>query len=431
MRDINRVQKKKFSAGGVTFGESVQLALPLMRKTEEQILEAGRQAAVLPASVVEFRADDYEDAGDSEQLTALLKELKALLPDKALLFTLRTSGEGGKISVTEEKYQDILKTAVRSGSVDLVDDPGHPAEIGAAAKEILRFCRAEHMPVILSNHDFGGTPGRDELVRRMLLMEEAGADCAKIACMPGSRGEAGRLMAVSALASEKLSIPHIVIAMGELGKRSRIHAETFGSAISFGCLPGEESAPGQVDVLTLAEECRKASGFREKVFLTGFMGAGKSTVARILSEKMELPCVEMDGLIEEQEGMSISLIFEKYGEEDFREAETALLTSLADMDGAVVSTGGGLVLREENRALMHCLGRVVHLEVSPGELYRRLKGRSSNRPNIRNRMSVEGIRELLEQRRPCYEAAADQVIEADHLGPADCAERVFANMACP
>ena len=129
------------------------------------------------------------------------------------------------------------------------------------------------------------------------------------------------------------------------------------------------------------------------LFLIGFMGTGKSALASCLHRQYHMELVEMDEKIAEQEGMSIPEIFEQKGEPYFRDAETALLRALGTKKGAVVSCGGGV-------------------PASPETVKKRVSG-NRNRPLLRNRESVESIRELMEERRPRYEQAADLVIATD------------------
>ena len=155
------------------------------------------------------------------------------------------------------------------------------------------------------------------------------------------------------------------------------------------------------------------AGLKEHIFLIGFMGCGKSTNAECLAEMTGARQVEMDQMIAGQQGLSIPEIFERYGEEYFRDLETALLRSLQGRNGCVVSCGGGVPLRRENVTEMKKIGEVILLTATPETIYSRTRG-SDDRPNLKNRKSPEAIAELLEQRRPKYEAAADRIIATDH-----------------
>lgn len=150
----------------------------------------------------------------------------------------------------------------------------------------------------------------------------------------------------------------------------------------------------------------------ENIYLIGFMGSGKSTVAKELAALLESTCVEMDELIEEQQEMPITKIFEVYGEEYFRDLETELLRSLSGEEKMVVSCGGGSVLRDENANLMKAQGRIILLTAKPETIYERVKD-STNRPVLNNNMSVSYIEELMEKRKARYEAVADVCIETD------------------
>ena len=149
------------------------------------------------------------------------------------------------------------------------------------------------------------------------------------------------------------------------------------------------------------------------IFLIGFMGAGKSTIARSLQRSLNFPLVEMDERIVREQGMSINEIFEKYGEDHFRQIESDLILTIGHEDASIVSCGGGLALREGNRALMRCLGRTVLLTAEPKTILARLSGQAAGRPNLKNRMTEEGIRTLMEKRRSAYEAAGEIVVATD------------------
>ena len=109
------------------------------------------------------------------------------------------------------------------------------------------------------------------------------------------------------------------------------------------------------------------------IYLIGFMGVGKSTVGKGLSERLEYELIDTDELIEEKEGLSISSIFEKKGEDYFRELETDTIKELSSSDNIVVSCGGGIIKNEENVKLMKDSGRVILLTASPESIYERVK----------------------------------------------------------
>lgn len=152
--------------------------------------------------------------------------------------------------------------------------------------------------------------------------------------------------------------------------------------------------------------------FNYNIVLIGFMGSGKSTISDFLKTVSAMDIVEMDQIIAERQGMSISDIFETYGEQYFRDLETNLLIEMQSRSNVVISCGGGTPMRECNVVEMKKNGRVVLLTAKPETILDRVKD-SHDRPLIENNKTVSFIAELMEKRREKYEAAADIVIETD------------------
>ncbi len=150
----------------------------------------------------------------------------------------------------------------------------------------------------------------------------------------------------------------------------------------------------------------------KNLFLIGFMGCGKSTMARLLAADTGKELIEMDETIEAEQEMKITEIFEKYGEAYFRDLETKLIQRIADKGGAVVSCGGGAVLREENVEAMRANGKIVYLAATPETIYERVKDKTT-RPLLNGNMNVEYITALMEKRLPIYEQAADVILHVD------------------
>lgn len=149
------------------------------------------------------------------------------------------------------------------------------------------------------------------------------------------------------------------------------------------------------------------------IVLIGFMGTGKSTISKYMSRMYGMEIVEMDQIIEEREGMSISNIFEKHGEEYFRNLETELLIEMQDKKNVIISCGGGVAMRERNVAEMKKIGKVVLLTASPETILDRVKD-NDDRPLLNGNKNVEYIEKLMEARRKKYEAAADILVETDN-----------------
>lgn len=151
---------------------------------------------------------------------------------------------------------------------------------------------------------------------------------------------------------------------------------------------------------------------QDNIFLIGFMGAGKSTIASTLKRCYGMQLIEMDEQIEKQEGMRITQIFEKYGEDYFRCRETELLEKLQQRKNTVVSCGGGVPMRECNIEAMQKSGRIIYLSARPETIYQRVRN-NHGRPLLEGNMNVGYISSLLEQRMPRYLAAADATVQTD------------------
>lgn len=167
--------------------------------------------------------------------------------------------------------------------------------------------------------------------------------------------------------------------------------------------------------------------FDYNIFLIGFMGAGKSSVAAELKDKLEMDRVEMDEMIAKKQGMSISEIFETYGETYFRNLESNALIELQHRRQTIVSCGGGVVLREENAGHMKKNGRIVLLTATPETVYYRVKD-SNERPILNNNMNVAFIASLMEKRRARYEQAADVCVATDGKNVTEICEEIISKL---
>ncbi|MBD5523164.1 MAG: shikimate kinase [Lachnospiraceae bacterium] len=151
----------------------------------------------------------------------------------------------------------------------------------------------------------------------------------------------------------------------------------------------------------------------DNIILIGFMGCGKTTVGVKLSYRLRRTVVDTDKEIEKEEKRAISDIFATDGEEYFRDRETACLQKmLGSMNNQIISVGGGLPLREENRALLRRLGLVFYLRARPETIYERVK-HDTTRPLLQGPDPQEKIRTLLAKRDGAYTDAADVIIDVD------------------
>lgn len=150
------------------------------------------------------------------------------------------------------------------------------------------------------------------------------------------------------------------------------------------------------------------------VILIGFMGCGKTTVGLKLSYRLRRSVIDTDKEIEREEKRSISDIFDAEGEKYFRDRETAYLKKLLKNSGSqIISVGGGLPLREENRALLHELGQVFYLKANAETIYERLKY-DTTRPLLQGADPQSKIRTMLGERDAYYKEAADVIVDVDN-----------------
>ena len=151
---------------------------------------------------------------------------------------------------------------------------------------------------------------------------------------------------------------------------------------------------------------------KNNIMLIGFMGAGKTTVSRELSKMTGRKEHDMDAYIVDREGMTIKDMFDRFGEEYFRQKETESLIEIMDMDDLIVSCGGGVVVKDENVDHMKNGGVIVLLTATPQTTLDRVKN-STDRPILNGNMNIEFITELMNKRKDRYLSVADIIVETD------------------
>ncbi len=159
------------------------------------------------------------------------------------------------------------------------------------------------------------------------------------------------------------------------------------------------------------------------VLLIGFMGAGKSTVGRLVADALCVPFTDIDALVEQLDGRPVRTIFEEDGEEAFRNLETSAVRSLSTLPSRVVACGGGVVLSDSNRAYLKSLGTVVYLRVTAAETLARV-GNDSTRPLLSGASGALAAGKLLEAREALYSATADVVVDTVDRTPEEVARQV-------
>ena len=227
----------------VIIGEGIpKICVPIFEKTAEEILSEAKDIAGLMPDIAEFRADRFEGYRDAGSLRAVLAGLRDALGEIPVLFTIRTSEEGGEAEIGEAEYAGLIEKACESGSIDMVD------------VEALRLGDAESIIEVAHSHGVKVVaPTKDEIIKDFTEMLKTQADILKIAVMPQGLGDVKILMeAAEEMSDEHADRPIIAISMSDNGTVSRIAAEAFGSAVTFGAA-SKASAPGQIGVEDLRE----------------------------------------------------------------------------------------------------------------------------------------------------------------------------------
>ena len=194
-----------------------KICVPIVGVTREEILAAAKNIKSTKADVVEWRVDWYEDIFDFAKTEATMQALREVIGEMPILFTFRTSKEGGEKAIETGDYVELNQNA-------------------------------NGVKVIASNHDFHKTPAKEEIVSRLRKMQDLGADIPKIAVMPQNKKDVLTLLAATEeMVSEYADRPIITMSMSGTGVISRLCGEVFGSALTFGAV-GKVSAPGQMGI---------------------------------------------------------------------------------------------------------------------------------------------------------------------------------------
>ncbi|OTN77191.1 3-dehydroquinate dehydratase, type I [Enterococcus sp. 8G7_MSG3316] len=221
------------------------ICVPLIGKTNEEIIKQALVAQASDADVIEWRVDHYKHVADVQAVLDVLSHIRTTLKSKVLLFTFRTIEEGGQQPLTLTEYKALCKTAAESGLIDWIDIELEKAEF--LGRGFIQDIKAAKVKLILSNHDFERTPEDAVLILRIGIMNQFGADIGKLAMMPNHMQDVLRLMGIITKARGFNQLPLAIMSMGDLGKISRVSGSLTGSVFTFASL-GEASAPGQIPV---------------------------------------------------------------------------------------------------------------------------------------------------------------------------------------
>ena len=166
----------------------------------------------------------------------------------------------------------------------------------------------------------------------------------------------------------------------------------------------------------------------QSIFLVGLMGAGKTTIGRLLARQLKRTFVDSDQEIESRCGVRIAVIFDIEGESGFRAREAAVIDELTARDGIVLATGGGAVLDEANRRHLAARGNVVYLHSAPENLWQRTR-HDKHRPLLANADPKRRLEELYARRDPLYREVADLVVETGRQGAPTLVKRLLEQLS--
>ena len=231
----------------IKIGEGVpKICVPIVGVTKDEIIAEAKTFDSIPVDVVEWRVDWFEGVFDFAKVEDVLKDLRDALGDTPILFTFRTSKEGGEKAIEAEPYKELNIAAAKTGYVDLVDVEVFTGD--DIVKDIVAAAHECGVKVVASNHDFDKTPDKDDIVGRLRKMQDLGADIPKIAVMPQNKKDVLTLLAATEeMSNEYADRPIITMSMAGTGLISRLCGEVFGSALTFGAAK-KASAPGQMGV---------------------------------------------------------------------------------------------------------------------------------------------------------------------------------------
>ena len=223
-----------------------------MGKNKEEVLEAAKKAVESKADLIEWRADSLtEGEFDEDFHNEILAKMREIIGEMPIIYTFRTLIEGGK-EIENEKYKDLILSVANAGITDIIDVEIFSFKLKARdiIDEIHSFTNVK---VIGSYHDFEGTPDTAELVYRLSVIDNCNADILKIATMPHKKKDVMRIMTATILTYTRPNPkPIISIAMGNMGRVTRLLGGFTGSAITFASI-GRSSAPGQMDIEEVRE----------------------------------------------------------------------------------------------------------------------------------------------------------------------------------
>ena len=227
-------------------GKFPLICTPLVGRTLEKLMTELDVVLSKKPDVLEWRVDFFEQIGDTAGVIAAASAIKSKAGEIPLLFTRRSTIEGGeKIALSEAQVIAMYAAVCESKSIDLID-----YEMANDAANIVRVrdaAKANGIKLVLSFHNFSYTPGLETLAAKFLMADQLGADVAKVAVMPRDLDDVLTLLTATRDASKKLRIPLISMSMGPYGALTRMVGGVFGSSLTF-AVGASSSAQGQVPI---------------------------------------------------------------------------------------------------------------------------------------------------------------------------------------
>lgn len=221
-----------------------KICIPLTDKDLESLKKSINIIKTTPFDFIEWRADFYKGVEDPETRLKAMALFRSELKNSPVLFTIRTSAEGGTMEIDADAYTKILLAVIESGLIDMVD-----VELSKGESTMRTIIDAAHtfgVKVVASRHNFNSTPDKSIIVSNLCQMQALGADVVKFAVMPQSERDVLTLLdATLTMKEEHNDTPVITMSMSHYGMISRVCGELFGSCVTFGTA-GKASAPGQL-----------------------------------------------------------------------------------------------------------------------------------------------------------------------------------------